>query len=220
VKGILATRSPIALRDCTAFARRHAAFAAQLFGERSALAVPRLVLHLRRPAVVVVSNSNPRVSWALRLYHRVTAPAASMRPAVRLVSIHRAAATRMICVTERQQQLSTRVLEYRRGGVPESHTPSAPQRSAAARPQPGTFPHLAMVLPRTSALPQRPAQTAPPASPPAAVATRQSVSPPAARESSISNFALPAQELSRLTDHVIRQLDRRVLSYRERNGKI
>jgi hypothetical protein len=33
-------------------------------------------------------------------------------------------------------------------------------------------------------------------------------------------FALPAQELSRVTDHVIRQLDQRVLSYRERTGRI
>lgn len=32
--------------------------------------------------------------------------------------------------------------------------------------------------------------------------------------------ALPPQELSRLTDHVIRQLDRRVLSWQERTGRI
>lgn len=33
-------------------------------------------------------------------------------------------------------------------------------------------------------------------------------------------LVLPAQELSRLTDHVISQLDRRVLSWHERNGRI
>jgi hypothetical protein len=32
--------------------------------------------------------------------------------------------------------------------------------------------------------------------------------------------ALPALELARVTDHVIRQLDRRVLSYRERTGQL
>lgn len=32
-------------------------------------------------------------------------------------------------------------------------------------------------------------------------------------------FVLPAQELSRLTDHVIRQLDHRVLSWQERTGR-
>jgi hypothetical protein len=33
-------------------------------------------------------------------------------------------------------------------------------------------------------------------------------------------LVLPAQELSRLTDHVIRQLDHRVLSWQERTGRI
>ncbi len=33
-------------------------------------------------------------------------------------------------------------------------------------------------------------------------------------------FSLPAQELSRVTEHVIQTLDRRVLSYRERTGQV
>jgi hypothetical protein len=33
-------------------------------------------------------------------------------------------------------------------------------------------------------------------------------------------IALPAQELNRVADHVIRELDRRVLSYRERTGRV
>jgi hypothetical protein len=33
-------------------------------------------------------------------------------------------------------------------------------------------------------------------------------------------LVLPAQELSRLTDHVIRQLDHRVLSWQERTGRV
>jgi hypothetical protein len=33
-------------------------------------------------------------------------------------------------------------------------------------------------------------------------------------------ISLPPRELSRVTDHVLRQLDRRVLSYRERLGRI
>ena len=32
--------------------------------------------------------------------------------------------------------------------------------------------------------------------------------------------SLPPQELSRVTEHVLRTLDRRVLSYRERSGRI
>jgi hypothetical protein len=31
---------------------------------------------------------------------------------------------------------------------------------------------------------------------------------------------LPAQELARVTDHVLAQLDRKVLSFRERHGRI
>jgi hypothetical protein len=34
------------------------------------------------------------------------------------------------------------------------------------------------------------------------------------------SFSLPVQELSRITDHVIQQLDRRILSYRERSGRM
>jgi hypothetical protein len=33
-------------------------------------------------------------------------------------------------------------------------------------------------------------------------------------------FLLPVQELTRITDHVIQQLDRRILSYRERSGRM
>ncbi len=44
--------------------------------------------------------------------------------------------------------------------------------------------------------------------------------PRAAELRTLEPFSLPAQELSRVTDHVIRQLDRRVLSYRERTGRI
>jgi hypothetical protein len=34
------------------------------------------------------------------------------------------------------------------------------------------------------------------------------------------NASLPPHELSRVTEHVLRTLDRRVLSYRERSGRI
>lgn len=40
------------------------------------------------------------------------------------------------------------------------------------------------------------------------------------RGASALSAALPAQELARVTEHVLRTLDRRVLSYRERTGQI
>ena len=41
-----------------------------------------------------------------------------------------------------------------------------------------------------------------------------------ARQAAVEAFSLPAQELSRVTEHVIQTLDRRVLSYRERTGQL
>jgi hypothetical protein len=40
------------------------------------------------------------------------------------------------------------------------------------------------------------------------------------RQPSVQPVALAPQELSRVTDHVIQQLDRRLLSYRERTGNL
>lgn len=41
-----------------------------------------------------------------------------------------------------------------------------------------------------------------------------------ASDASATRHHLPPQELSRVTDHVLAQLDRKVLSYRERHGQI
>lgn len=67
-------------------------------------------------------------------------------------------------------------------------------------------------------------QPAPPASPgamppssPAARAVRNLQHAPAA---ALAPSPVPPNELSRITEHVLRTLDRRVLSYRERTGQI
>jgi hypothetical protein len=81
------------------------------------------------------------------------------------------------------------------------------------------FPRLAMML----AHPSAPA----PVGPAAATATAgvqdhaESITTHASlRSPAITPPALPPQELSRVTEHVLRTLDRRVLSYRERTGRI
>ncbi|WP_341890340.1 hypothetical protein [Variovorax sp. YR752] len=77
------------------------------------------------------------------------------------------------------------------------------------------FPRLAMATVRSPAA--APARTEPalPSPPPTVAAARAPAtwSPAAA-------LVLPADELSRVTDHVLRTLDRRVLSYRERTGQV
>ncbi len=86
-----------------------------------------------------------------------------------------------------------------------------------ARPTPTQ--RVAMTLARSPSAALR-ADAATPrrdAEPPVVEPTRPSA-PPASRPSTPA-FALPAQELSRVTEHVIRQLDQRVLSYRERTGR-
>lgn len=57
------------------------------------------------------------------------------------------------------------------------------------------------------------------AEPPRLERPRTAASPSAAAQAE-GGLRLPAQELSRVTEHVIHQLDQRVLSYRERTGRI
>lgn len=80
-------------------------------------------------------------------------------------------------------------------------------------------PHLQLTLLRASTAPvaaaSAPSDAQQPASMPARAQEKSTrIVPPA------PPLVLPAQELSRLTDHVIRQLDHRVLSWQERTGRV
>jgi hypothetical protein len=57
-----------------------------------------------------------------------------------------------------------------------------------------------------------------PLPPPQAAAEPAARAP--ARRPPATAWVLPAEELSRVTDHVLRTFDRRVLSYRERTGQV
>ena len=81
------------------------------------------------------------------------------------------------------------------------------------------------VYPRVPSMPMR-APVAPaaaradsPAADTSPVAPRRSALAEATRPASSAAPLLAAQELARVTDHVIRQLDKRVLSYMERTGR-
>lgn len=90
------------------------------------------------------------------------------------------------------------------------------RETATAPPQrvPMTLARSPAPAPRVEAAAPRP-ETEPPM-PERARATASS----SAAAKAESALKLPAQELSRVTEHVIRQLDQRVLSYRERTGRI
>jgi hypothetical protein len=79
------------------------------------------------------------------------------------------------------------------------------------------FPRLAMTLARPSAT----APVSPSPARPGHHAQGERSGTYAARGSQAAALApLPAKELSRVTEHVLRTLDRRVLSYRERTGQV
>jgi hypothetical protein len=87
-------------------------------------------------------------------------------------------------------------------------------RRAAAVAQ---FPRLAMTLARPSA----PAPVSSSPATPSHHTQGERSGTYAARGSPAAALApLPAEELSRVTEHVLRTLDRRVLSYRERTGQV
>jgi hypothetical protein len=95
-----------------------------------------------------------------------------------------------------------------------------PPRPAAAPPgaEPA-WPRLPRPVLRAATAPatRSPASTAatPPGLPPRWPASAQEALPPAPQAP-----PLPAQELLRITDHVLREFDHRVRSYRERTGRI
>ena len=100
-----------------------------------------------------------------------------------------------------------------RRGHPSASAPVEPLRLVTRRPTAPTQTSVPLVIRRPT-----PRNSGPPSSSPEVrptSRTRESV--PA--QSGVPVTALPAGELDRVTDHVIRNLDRRLSSWRERRGK-
>jgi hypothetical protein len=217
------------------FALRHRAFAAARRRGREAArhwsAVPGV---LRRTRSIAWHSRVSPLRLALHLaFNAAAAPntPARERPALRipLASMRMAAplpmATRLLeraTLVTRLRELHTLAAAIARPS-PMAIDPATPD---AQRPQwlqrivqHMHFPRVLQVVakaPGAKANPREPASLAPAPEWEARVATR---APIAASAVTASAALLPA-ELSRITDHVIRQLDRRVLSYRERMGRI
>jgi hypothetical protein len=197
---------------------RHAAFAARLANvRRGSRAVAPLVLALRR-----LRRSTPRVftrvQQAMQWHRHATtvqaAQAAAAAPAPRVLLLSRLASrtsTHHLCAIVLQ-----RLLERAR---PMGRATTRVERTLRVERQ-VFYPRLALPLPRTapSVQPGERVRSATAVDSAAPVASAPRL--PSLSSAKPQAIALAPQELSRVTDHVIRALDQRVLSYRERTGRI
>ena len=196
---------------------RHAAFAAGL--RRGAVAA-RVT-----PAMRTLRRLRAWTRQVLRNVHVHLDVASPARVAVTQVDVHPVART-VVRTHHASSSIATHHREtlLLRRAVARLHTATRSvartERTlrAVSTPTPQRVP---MSLARGPSPLPRPDTAQPPrdAEPPTPERTRAPAAS-AAGGAAASTFALPAQELSRVTEHVIRQLDQRVLSYRERTGRI
>lgn len=140
-------------------------------------------------------------------------------------------AARMPLVQRLVERRTLRVLERAvpmpMHGMPQAARPAtAPPVMRLASPSRGerplVFPRVTMTLVRPQA-PQGARFEAAPAGEPMSAAARRPTTGPSGRTAQSPTgepIVLPPLELSRVTDHVLRQLDQRVLSWRERTGQL
>ena len=125
---------------------------------------------------------------------------------------------------------ASRVMQVRHSRMLVTVAPAAITVAASAAPLPRVlmtqrverqtfFPRVTQVVARAPAAPAVRGDAALHA-PPQFVEPRSAPRTSAPHTEAIVAPALPPAELSRVTDHVIQQLDRRVLSYRERMGQV
>jgi len=204
-----------------AFAAHHVAFARRLGGVRrvagSCTPVARI---LRRIMNLHVQHLSWAIQVALRLMDRVSmVNHAAIRTAVHHNEMRQHRVEIIRHMLERQRVLESRVREQRE--VPRSGEGLLNQIGIRERVQ------RRIVIPKIAMTLSKPRQTDPSKTLAANQVEMQTdlarhvgrVSDPI-RNGKRTAMVLPEQELSRVTDHVIRQLDRRVLSYCERTGRV
>jgi hypothetical protein len=197
---------------------RHAAFTARLAGARRS----------RRPISPVVRTLRRLRNWTLQVLRPVQV---TMHFAWRGTAVQsmQSASPAPLPRTLLLARLTSRVATHH-------HTLRTPQHSIAPMrtmlltstrveralrvEQKTIFPRMPLPLTRTTSASVRAEDRRSPAVVEAAAPfeMRPRISPSA--NAKPQAIALPPQELSRVTEHVIRQLDQRVLSYRERTGRI
>jgi hypothetical protein len=202
----------------SATAARHRAFAARFHGtrrgDRRASPVERV---MRRAHPGRFYRTALRVHLALAAITRTIV----QRYAIRSIGQGMLrAGPRQILIRPigRLMSRSTRVIAYREVAPARTVAPQVARRGRIERSM--VFPVAVMTLVRERA----PAALQPIATERAEVPHQMTA--PSARAAAAmhptdkAGFTLPFQELSRVTDHVIQQLDRRTLSYRERMGRV
>ena len=198
---------------------RHAAFAAGLrHGTAAARVTPalRAMRRLRAWTRVVLRSvqvrtevaSSPPAALAVHVDMHPVARTLLQTLRVSTASATHHRATLLLQRTESRLHTASRSLVRVERTLREAPS-RPPQRMAMTlAPGPASAPRADVAPPRRDA------------EPPLAERPRAPAPPSAASAAAADAFALPAQELSRVTEHVIRQLDQRVLSYRERTGRI
>jgi hypothetical protein len=160
--------------------------------------------------------------FALRVIARAATP--SEPPSAEVLRERFHLATRLV-------ERSARILQLRSTPMTVCVAPPAPVETAHEPPSARVvmiqrverqtfFPRITQVLARAA----QPAARPQPASTESALQVAEhriaQLSSATAASTAFAAAPLPAAELTRVTDHVIRQLDQRVLSYRERTGRI
>lgn len=158
-------------------------------------------------------------SYSINVLLRLSQHAASMDREVRSEierheRVHTVHTHTLKHIIDRQRMLERRVIEGRMCVGP-STTAQLTTRERIERST--LFERLPMALAQTKPASTKPAALHEVRSERARSIVDESVSPISGQRAPAS---LPANELARVTDHVIKQLDRRVLSYRERTGRI
>jgi hypothetical protein len=232
---MLARRRVRASRGPFAFSSRHHAFAARLRGGLDAGArAPAVGYVLRRMAARVLRHVRSPLHFALQLIHRTSVHVGAPRRGPAGQSARLAAPG-----THERLRVVMRLLER---ATLASHFRESRPLLGAALPRPSTaamtgtaesvngqwierierqslYPRVTQVVARAAA-PVVPRNDSNMQATSETMDVRAVSRPATSHAVTQSAAALPPAELSRVTDHVIRQLDRRVLSYRERMGRV
>jgi len=200
---------------------RHTSFLARLrIAGRTAQPVTPVERCLRR-ATPLVAGSRWQVALLLAFHRSLRAATPVMhRTGRHTLRVERTIVLRDHHALQREaSRLHTQVVSVLVHRVALSSRSPAPatRTNTPAAASPRDVPRLALTMVRTHAPADRPTEVDR-ARPP----TRSPARSPDwdGRLQQVTASPLPAQELSRVTEHVLRTLDRRVLSWRERSGQV
>jgi hypothetical protein len=206
----------------SAVTARHRAFAGRLRAARrahpGARPIERVWRHARAATLL-------RAAFGLQLLvrlatHAVTFQQNRLNVQGLVGTLVARAGAEMRYIVERRHSLAARVIEQRAAATQETTAGASRVATRERAERRVSIPRVAMTLARQGAAVASRSADAARAEQSADIAVGDTRTIDAARTASGTALTLLPQELSRVTDHVIQQLDRRVLSYRERTGRV